>query len=89
MLKLLDRRVRLRLAAPVAGFEERVAELPGVKKVTAADDGLDVTTDSIPELLPRVMTLAAERGATITAIDPREPTLERVFLHVTGRDLRD
>ena len=89
MLMMLDRRVRLRLAAPVTGFEDRVAELPGVKKVTPIDNGLDVTTDSIPELLPRVMALAAELGAAITAIDPREPTLERVFLHVTGRELRD
>jgi ABC-2 type transport system ATP-binding protein len=89
MLDTLDRRVRLRLAKPVAGFEARLAELPGAKKVTATDGVLDVTTDSIPELLPRVMTLAAELGATVTAIEPREPTLERVFLHLTGRELRD
>ena len=48
-----------------------------------------MTTDSVPELLPAVMTLAAEAGATVTAIEPREPTLERVFLHLTGRELRD
>jgi hypothetical protein len=35
------------------------------------------------------MMLAAELGASVTAIEPREPTLERVFLHVTGRELRD
>jgi ABC-2 type transport system ATP-binding protein len=89
MLNVLDRRVRLRLAAPVAGFENRLADLPGAKKVTQTDGGFDVTTDSIPELLPRVMALAAELGATVTAIEPREPTLERVFLHLTGRELRD
>jgi ABC-2 type transport system ATP-binding protein len=89
LLNLLDRRVRLRLATPVAGFENALADLPGAKKVTATESGYDVTTDAIPELLPQVMKLAADRGATITAIEPREPTLERVFLHVTGRELRD
>ena len=41
------------------------------------------------ELIPAVMKLANERGATITAIEPHEPTLERVFLSLTGRELRD
>jgi ABC-2 type transport system ATP-binding protein len=89
LLNLLDRRVRLRLARPVAAFEPALAGLPGVKRVVATADGFDVTTDSIPELLPGVMTLAAELGTRVTAIEPREPTLERVFLHLTGRELRD
>ena len=89
LLKILDGRVRFRLAAPVPGFEERLAGLPGAKKVQPIAGGFEVTTDSVPELLPAVMTLSAELGATITAIDPREPTLERIFLHLTGRELRD
>ena len=39
--------------------------------------------------IPAAMKLANERGATITAIDPRGPTLERVFLSLTGRELRN
>ncbi len=89
LLKILDGRVRLRLASPVAAFENRLAELPGAKKVRSIEDGFEVTTDSVPELLPAVMTLSAELGATIAAIEPHEPTLERVFLHLTGRELRD
>ncbi|WP_439623315.1 ATP-binding cassette domain-containing protein [Gemmata sp.] len=89
LLKTLDGRVRFRLAQPVAGFEERLAKVPGAKQVKPLDSGFEVTTDSVPELLPVVMALAGELGATVTAIDPREPTLERVFLHLTGRELRD
>ncbi|MCE9563578.1 MAG: ABC transporter ATP-binding protein, partial [Planctomycetes bacterium] len=84
LLKTLDGRVRFKLAAPIANFEERLAKLPGVKQVKPIDEGFEATTDSVPELLPRVMTLSGELGASITAIEPREPTLERVFLHVTG-----
>jgi ABC-2 type transport system ATP-binding protein len=71
------------------GFGERLSALPEAKKVVANEGGFDVTTVSIPELLPKVLALAAETGATITAIEPREPNLERVFLHLTGRELRD
>ena len=48
-----------------------------------------MTTDACPNLSPAAVPLAAELGATITAIEPHEPTLERVFLHLTGRELRD
>jgi len=89
LLKTLDGRVRFRLASPVLGFEERLGKLPGAKQVKVIDNGFEVTTESVPQLLPLVMTLAGELGATITAIEPHEPTLERVFLHLTGRELRD
>ena len=89
LLKLLDGRVRLRVPNAPAGFGEQLARLPGAKLVKSTDNGFEVTTDSVPELLPAVMKLAGELGATITAIEPREPTLERVFLHLTGRELRD
>ncbi len=89
LLKTLDGRVRFKLAAPVPGFEERLGKLPSAKQVKVIDNGFEVTADSVPELLPVVMTLAGELGATVTAIEPREPTLERVFLNLTGRELRD
>jgi ABC-2 type transport system ATP-binding protein len=89
LLRTLDGRVRFTLAQPVTGFEERLAKVPGAKQVKALGGGFEVATDSVPELLPVVMALAGELGATVTAIDPREPTLERVFLHLTGRELRD
>ena len=89
LLKRLDARVRLTVAANSPRFVEGLSALPGAKKVTPTERGFDLATDTIPEMLPAVMALAAETGTTITAIEPREPTLERVFLHLTGRELRD
>jgi ABC-2 type transport system ATP-binding protein len=89
LLKRLDGRVRLAVAANSPRFVEGLSALPGAKKVTPTERGFDLATDNIPEMLPAVMALAAETGTTITAIEPREPTLERVFLHLTGRELRD
>lgn len=89
LLKRLDGRVRFTVAGVESSFGDQLAKLPSVKKVARTETGFDVTTDAIPELLPGVMTLAAKTSTTVTAIEPREPTLERVFLHLTGRELRD
>jgi ABC-2 type transport system ATP-binding protein len=40
-------------------------------------------------VLAPVVTKANERGIKIQSIDIREPNLEAVFLHLTGRALRD
>ena len=89
LLKRLEGRIRLTVTANTPRFVERLSALPGAKKVTPTERGFDLATDTIPKMLPAVMALAAETGTTITAIEPREPTLERVFLHLTGRELRD
>ncbi len=89
LLKRLDGRVRFRLATAIPGLEEQLAALPRAKQVKPIDGGFEVTTDSVPEFLPEVMRLVTEHGATMTAIEPQEATLERVFLHLTGNELRD
>jgi ABC-2 type transport system ATP-binding protein len=89
LLKRLDGRVRFTVSGADSSFGERLAALPTAKKVTRTESGFEVTTEAILVLLPATMALASELGATITTIDPREPTLERVFLHLTGRELRD
>lgn len=41
------------------------------------------------QALPRLFEAAARCGARITSVDIQEPNLETVFLHLTGRALRD
>ena len=89
LLSLLDGRVRFLFPNAELTFVERLKDLPGVKKVNPIEGGVELVAASIPELLPAAMTVAAEVHAHIAAIDVREPTLERVFLHLTGRELRD
>jgi ABC-2 type transport system ATP-binding protein len=40
-------------------------------------------------VLPRLFEAATQRDARITSVDINEPNLESVFLHLTGRALRD
>ncbi|MEZ4669979.1 MAG: ABC transporter ATP-binding protein [Anaerolineae bacterium] len=39
--------------------------------------------------LPQVLQLTNEAGVEVTSVEVREPDLEAVFLHLTGRELRD
>ena len=66
--------------------------LVGVKDIleaTATDHEVSVIAHEAEDVLAAVVTKANERGIKIRSIDIREPNLEAVFLHLTGRALRD
>ncbi len=63
--------------------------IPGVMQATATDHEVSVIAREAEEILAPVVTKANERGIKINSIDIREPNLEAVFLHLTGRALRD
>ncbi|MGZ9220683.1 MAG: ATP-binding cassette domain-containing protein [Anaerolineales bacterium] len=66
--------------------------LKGVKDVleaNAADHEVSIITPDAEDILASVVSKANERGIKIRSIDIREPNLEAVFLHLTGRALRD
>jgi ABC-2 type transport system ATP-binding protein len=61
----------------------------GVQQVTAEDGTLTVLADDGNRVLPRLFESAATAGVRITSVNIQEPNLESVFLHLTGRALRD
>lgn len=63
--------------------------LPNVKDATVINTEISVITPSAKDILASVVSKANERGIKIHSIDIREPNLEAVFLHLTGRALRD
>jgi ABC-2 type transport system ATP-binding protein len=73
-------------AQALAGALKRI---PGVMQATATDHEVSVIARQAEEILALVVTQANERGIRIHSIDIREPNLEAVFLHLTGRALRD
>jgi len=69
-----------------------VTAFKGIKEVLEAnviDHEISIITPSAKDVLASVVTKANERGIKIHSIDIREPNLEAVFLHHTGRALRD
>jgi len=70
------------LAASLKGIQ-------GVQQVEGVEHEVSIVCTEAEEILAAVVTKANERGIKIRSIDIREPNLEAVFLHLTGRALRD
>jgi len=64
--------------------------LPIASQVSAPGNGMvDVLVRDAGAALPAVLAGAATTGAPIRSVTVREPDLEAVFLHLTGKRLRD
>jgi ABC-2 type transport system ATP-binding protein len=61
----------------------------GVRKVTASDGAVSVLADDSNVVLPRLFAAASTAGVRISSVSVQEPNLETVFLHLTGRALRE
>jgi ABC-2 type transport system ATP-binding protein len=63
--------------------------LSGVREVTTADGRVDVLVEEARRLLPRILEAVSNDGVTVRSVEVVEPDLESVFLHLTGKALRD
>jgi ABC-2 type transport system ATP-binding protein len=60
----------------------------GLEKTRRVDDTLEITVRNGKSLLPRIMEVATQNKIFVESILLREPNLEDVFLHYTGRTMR-
>jgi len=83
--------LRLHLAEDQAAepLAEALRGVPCVVRVSAADHEIVLIVPEAEDALPPVITKANELGVKVRSVDIQEPTLEAVFLHLTGRALRD
>ncbi len=84
-----DNTIVLQLESRSEGLEERLAQMPVVRQVTRTNDGLKLITSHEKDTLSQVFHAAEDAGARITSLGVERPSLEDVFLHLTGRTLRD
>jgi ABC-2 type transport system ATP-binding protein len=63
--------------------------IPGVLHADVTDSEVAAIAPEAEEILAPAITLANDLGIKIRSVDIREPNLEAVFLHLTGRALRD
>ncbi len=82
-------RISVTINAESAKVMEAWKAAKGVKQVTANDGTLTVLADDSNRVLPRLFEAAADNGVRINSVAIQEPNLETVFLHLTGRALRD
>ena len=100
-LKALDSPLRLKASIPgknslevgfsstPAGWEERLRGLPDVESVTAVENIFRIATGNGPATTLALMELAAREGITVQSLSVQSTSLDDVFVHYTGRALRD
>jgi ABC-2 type transport system ATP-binding protein len=57
--------------------------------VDQENGNVNLLVEDSNQILPRVFETANAHGVRIKAVDIQTPNLESVFLHLTGRALRD
>ncbi len=71
-------------------FAERLRSgLPNVHAAVAGPNGVRLEVQGSHGVLPAVVTIAEEAGVRVTDLGIDEPTLETVFINLTGKDLRE
>lgn len=70
------------IASKLQGFD-------GITRVTVDESGLNLITSDAGTNLAPIINEISRAGARIKSIEIIEPNLETVFLHLTGRALRD
>jgi ABC-2 type transport system ATP-binding protein len=70
--------------------EEVLRNLGYVRDVREKSNGLVFTvTEDGTRLLPQIMDEIRARGIAVTAVNLKKPSMDDVFVHYTGRELRD
>jgi len=100
-LMALDSPLRLKAAIPGENTLEvsfadapsdwvtQLQALPGVEEVTGEGEVYRIASGSGPATTTALMATAADRGVTVQSLSVKSTTLDDVFVHYTGHDLRD
>ena len=82
--------LRLRFGHDSPDLLQRLQALSGVREVRPTDgNGADVYADRGGSLVPEVANLALAASVELCDVHISEPSLENLFLHHTGRSLRE
>jgi ABC-2 type transport system ATP-binding protein len=72
----------------VEGLSHKLKEMSSVKDLKEQKGELKIIVKDGEKFLPRVVEIAANSGIHIESMSIHEPTLEDVFMHYTGREIR-
>lgn len=89
LIQMLPGLIRVELNGSAAALEARLAREADLQVSGAGAGVIEVAANDMKAALVRVVSSLNETGAELVHLETREPNLERVFLHLTGRELRD
>jgi len=73
----------------IRALSELVTKWLGFNQKQVVDGALEITVRNGKVAMPRIMELATQNNVYVESILLREPNLEDVFLHYTGRNIRE
>ena len=82
-------RVSVTATGDVAAAAAAIAAIDGVDEASSSDERIEILAGDAASLLPGMLQAASNAGATVGSVEIDEPNLEAVFLHLTGKALRD
>ncbi len=60
-----------------------------VQAASVQNGGIELIVDHARSVLPELLRIAGDNGVAVSSVEVDEPNLEAVFLHLTGKALRD
>jgi ABC-2 type transport system ATP-binding protein len=85
-----DTVVTIKTAGDTARLAELLTrEIEGVTRTRQVDGGLELHVKGTDRLVPRIVVAAEEGGFSLVDLSVAEPSLETVFINLTGKELRE
>ena len=81
--------VQLAATGDLSAGARVIAEIGAVREASVRDGGIDLIVDEARNVLPEILARTAAAGVSVRSVEVKEPDLEAVFLHLTGKALRD
>jgi ABC-2 type transport system ATP-binding protein len=82
-------RVAIQGSGPLGEVAAALSREEGVTEASADDERIVLLVNDASSRLASLLSKAASAGLSVSGVDVEEPNLEAVFLHLTGRALRD
>lgn len=74
---------------PGALAQRLTEDVEGVERTRIVDGGVELHVSGADRLVPRIVAVAERGGFELVDLRIAEPTLETVFINLTGKELRD
>ena len=84
-----EERIVVELAGVNYTVVDEVRKISGVKDCILTDSTLTVLASKRPSLISSIVDAITSAGAEVISLSAEKPTLESVFLTLTGKTLRD
>ena len=80
--------LRIKFTRSTPGITARLQVIPGVSEVKLTGESADIYADRGGQLVGPIVAAATAEGVELSDVHILEPSLENLFLHHTGRSLR-